>query len=216
MNLYPNRYPAKRSARFRRVISYWTALAIGALLSVSASALSPGDRVANFSLKDADGKSRELYKLRDRKAIVIMVQGNGCPIVRLAMPELRVVRDKFASQGVEFFLLNSNLQDTPAAVKAEAEDFGFGFPIWMDSEQKVADALGIIRTNEIFVIDPKTWKLAFHGPIDDRLSYEKQKPVQHHYVADALEAIIAGKPVAVPQANAPGCLINFPNRKQVH
>ena len=198
-----------------RRISRWVTI-VGLLATAAITyAFEPGDRVKNFVLKDVDGQSRELYKLADKKAIVIMIQGNGCPIVRLAMPEFRAVRDRFAGENVEFFLINSNLQDTAQSVKAEADEFQFGLPIWLDSKQQVGEAWNVVRTGEIFVIDPKTWTLKFHGPIDDRLSYEKQKPPQHLYLVDALNAVIAGKPVPVPYANAPGCLINFPNRNPV-
>jgi hypothetical protein len=85
----------------------------------------------------------------------------------------------------------------------------------MDRDQKIGEALGITRTAEVFVVDPKTWKLMYHGPIDDRLSYEKQHPVQHHYLTDALDAMLAGKPISAAAVNSPGCLINFPNRSQI-
>jgi peroxiredoxin len=185
------------------------------LCSVSALALEPGQRIANFKLTDLDGKPQELYQFADRKAVVIMIQGNGCPIVRLGIHAFREVRDQYRDRGAEFFLINSNLQDTAETVRAEAKEFGFGLPIWLDSKQNVGEALGVTRTAEVFVFDPKTWKLMYHGPVDDRLSYEKQRPVQHHYLADAVGAVIAGKPVAKPYVNAPGCLINFPNRSQV-
>ena len=195
------------------VRSLVTVLAV--VFAGSAGALDIGERVKNFSLMDIDGKQQELYKLADKRAVVVMTQGNGCPIVRLAMPLFREVRDQFASQGVEFFLINSNLQDTPEAIKSEAEDFGFGLPIWKDDKQQVGEMLKVARTGEVFVFEPKTWKLMYHGPIDDRLSYEKQRPVQHRYLADAIDAVLAGKPVPVAKANAPGCLINFPNRSQI-
>jgi hypothetical protein len=69
------------------------------------------------------------------------------------------------------------------------------------------------RTAEVFVIDPKNWTLVYHGPIDDRLSYETQRPVHHQYLTDALDAVLAGRPVAAASIVSPGCLINFPNRK---
>ena len=190
--------------------------AIALLWAAGAQALAPGERVGNFKLLDSEGKPQELYKLADRKAVVVMMQGNGCPIVRLAMHPFREVRDRFRDQGVEFILINSNLQDTAASVRAEAKEFEFGLPIWMDSKQQVGEALGVTRTAEVFVFEPKTWKLMYHGPVDDRLSYEKQRPVQHHYLADAVAAVVAGKPVAKPYVNGPGCLINFPNRPQTH
>jgi peroxiredoxin len=191
---------------------------IGAILLVtivmaSAHATEIGGRVKDFQLPDTNGKVHQLYKMSDKKAIVLMTQGNGCPIVRLAMPPLREVQTTFQSRGVEFFLVNHNLQDTAESVSAESQEFGFGLPILLDKTQAVGEQLGVSRTAEIFVIDTQTWKLVYHGPVDDRLNYEAQRPVQHHYLADALNAVLAGKPVAKPVVNSPGCLINFPNRK---
>ena len=70
-----------------------------------------GDRVDNFQLLDQKGEAHELYYLSDMKAVVIMVQGNGCPIVRNALPTLDLVRNEYAQRGVAFLLLNANLQD---------------------------------------------------------------------------------------------------------
>src|SRR5271169_4448809 len=72
----------------------------------SAVALIPGDHVADFKLKDETGASHELYGLSSKKAIVIMTQSNGCPIVRLAVPALREIKDRYSKQDIEFLLLN--------------------------------------------------------------------------------------------------------------
>ena len=182
-------------------------------LAGSAAALVPGDRVADFTLTDESGATHELYGLSAKKAVVIMTQSNGCPIVRLAIPALREIRDRYHAQDIEFLLLNPTLQDTRESVIKEAAEFGFGLPIMLDRTQKIGEALGVDRTAEVYVIDPKSWKLVYHGPIDDRLNYETQRPVHHRYLTDALDAMLAGKPVTVASAGSPGCLINFPNRK---
>jgi peroxiredoxin/mono/diheme cytochrome c family protein len=181
-------------------------------LAGQAWALAPGQVVDNFRLLDQNGKSHELYYSSDMKAVVLMVHGNGCPIVRQAVPALRQIREKYQAQGVEFLLLNSNLQDKRDAVAAEAREFSVDFPILLDESQLIGEALGVVRTSEVFVIDPKGWKLVYRGPMDDRLSYEKQRPASKHYLADALDATIAGKPVKVPTADGVGCLVNFPER----
>ena len=86
----------------------------------SAWAISVGDRVDNFRLLDHTGASHELYYFNDAKAVAFLVQGNGCPIVRNAMPRFKELRDEFAAQGVQFFMLNSNLQDNRDFYKNEA------------------------------------------------------------------------------------------------
>jgi peroxiredoxin len=188
------------------------ALAMTIGLTTQALAIEPGQAVDNFRLVDQQGKSHELYYLSDMKAVVLMVQGNGCPIVRQALPALAEVRAKYQAQGVEFLLLNSNLQDTRDLVAKEATDFKIDFPILLDESQLIGESLGVVRTSEVFVIDPKGWKLKYRGPMDDRLSYERQRPANNHYLTDALDAVIAGKPVQTPHADGVGCLVNFPER----
>jgi peroxiredoxin len=194
--------------RFRLMACVLLAMGAGA-----AAALAPGDQVADFTLTDQNGASHELYGLSAKKAVVIMTQSNGCPIVRLAVPALREIRDKYRSQDIEFLLLNPTLQDTQESVGKEAVEFGFGLPVLLDRTQQVSESLGVDRTAEIYVIDPKGWKLVYHGPIDDRLNYESQRPVHHQYLSDALDALLAGKPLKVVSVISPGCLIYFPNRK---
>ncbi|HUF22179.1 MAG TPA: redoxin domain-containing protein [Burkholderiales bacterium] len=182
-------------------------------LAGSALAVGPGERVDNFALLDHRGAFHELYYLSDAKAVVLMVHGNGCPIVRKALPELKAIRDAYRARGVEFLLVNSNLQDNRESIAKEASEFGIDLPILVDGTQLIGESMGFVRTADVFVIDPKGWKLAYRGPIDDRLAYGAQKPAaNHHYLADALDAVLARKPVAVAQAEAIGCLINLPER----
>ena len=204
----------KTAQRLLAILLLIPALTIG--LAATAHALEPGQVVGNFQLPDQRGKSHDLYSLANSKAVVVMVQGNGCPIVRQALPALAEIRARYQAQGIEFLLLNSNLQDDRKAVAKEAEEFKIDFPILLDRSQRVGTALGVVRTSEVFVIDPKHWKLVYRGPMDDRLSYERQRPAKHHYLTDALDAVVAGQPVKTPQADGVGCLVNFPDRKMSH
>ncbi|XOV89178.1 MAG: redoxin family protein [Pseudomonadota bacterium] len=172
-----------------------------------------GMKVDDFQLLDETGKAHRLYYYSDAPAIVIMTQGNGCPIVRNAMPFLREVRDQYADKGVRFFLLNSNIQDNRQSIAAESAEFGFDIPVLDDELQLIGESLKVTRTAEIFVIDNKSKRVVYHGPVDDRLTYERQRAeAKHTYLADALDAVIAGKPVEVAQVSAPGCIVNFPDR----
>ena len=188
------------------------AACLASVLTGPAFAVEPGQKVDNFRLVDHRGQPHALYDLASKKAVVIMVQGNGCPIVRQALPALSEVRARYREQGVEFLLLNSNLQDKRDLVAKEADEFKIDFPILVDEKQQVGEALGVVRTSEVFVIEPKSWKVAYRGPMDDRLSYERQRPAKHHYLTDALDAVVAGQPVKTPKADGVGCLVNFPER----
>ncbi len=182
--------------------------------SLAASAAEP-KKVGDFTLLDQHGKSHQLSWYGDQKAIVILVQGNGCPIVRNGAHALKALRDEYESRDVAFFMLNPQMQDDRASILKEANDFGYDFPILVDEAQLVAESLGVDRTAEAFLIDPKTMTVVFRGPIDDRLGYESQKPAaKHHYLKDALEATLSGGAVAGDTPAAPGCIINFPSRKR--
>ena len=49
-------------------------------------------------------------------------------------------------------------------------------PVLVDDTQLVAESLEVVRTAEVFVIDPETWQLVYRGPMHDRITYEHQKP----------------------------------------
>jgi hypothetical protein len=167
-------------------------------------------RVDNFALLDQSGKHHELYYYRDAKAIVLMIQGNGCPIVRNAWPTLQDIRADYEDKGIRFLMLNANPQDHRASISEEATSFGIDLPILDDSTQLVAENLGVIRTGEVFVIDPVSWELLYRGPIDDRLSYERQKSVaSEYYLVDTLDAVVAGENVSFEKRGGVGCLVNM-------
>lgn len=194
----------------------WSGLVFGitALVAMGAShATMPGEIVENFKLTDHTGKARSLYEPNSSKPIVLMIQGNGCPIVRHSVPALKQISDKYASQGVRFLLLNSNLQDNQQSIAKEVEEFVYPFPVLVDQKQQIGEKLSVQRTSEVFVVDPQTKKLVYRGPIDDRLSYERQRPATKNYLIDALDATLAGQDVKVPYADGVGCIVNFPNRR---
>ena len=175
------------------------------------------ERVDNFMLLDHMGDAHELYYHRNASAIVMMVQGNGCPIVRNAIGEFKELRDKYADQGAQFFMVNSNLQDHRTTIRDEAEKYGIDIPILDDETQLVGESLGLIRTAEVLVIDPKNWSVAYRGPINDRQSYERQKATaSEHFASLAIDSVIAGEKIETPTRETMGCLINFAERSKDH
>ncbi len=183
------------------------------VLALLVAALPAQARVDNFVLRDQLGKSHELYYLSDRKAVVIMIQGNGCPITRNAWQALREVRANYAAKGIEFLMLNPNLQDDRDSIAAEAREFGYDIPVLVDETQLIGEALGITRTAEVLVIDTKTWDLVYRGPIDDRLTYERQNATaKSHYLSDALDSVLAGQQIKTAKRDSPGCIVNIPHR----
>lgn len=166
--------------------------------------------VSDFELKDQNGVAHRLHGMADAKAVVIVMQGVGCPIVQKLSPTLKEIQAEYTAKGVQFVMLNPNIQDTPEKIAAEAEKFELDLPMLKDDNQAVSKELGAVRTAETFVIDPKGWKVVFHGPIDDRLTYGREKAqASNFYLKDALNAVLAGQTPPVVTAEADGCLINY-------
>ncbi len=171
--------------------------------------------VDNFRLADQDLQAQELYRLKDSKAVVIITYGAGCPITRNNAKAYADLKAAYAAKGVEFLALDSNLQDRREDIKAELADYKLDMPVMMDTNQLVGEQLGVTRTAEVIVLDPKTWKVVFRGPIDDRVTYERQKAAAtEHYAADALDSVLAGQHVKTAHVAPEGCLINFPLRAE--
>lgn len=198
----------------RRLCKTWRNLPLAlALLAVPAAAALP---VADFALADQYGALHQLDGYRDAAAVVFMVQGNGCPIVRTALPDLTAVRAQFAERNVTFLMINANLQDDRERIRAEAEEWGIDLPILVDETQAIGRQLQLTRTAETLLLTPPAnagaeWRLAYRGPINDRLSYGRQRAAANeHYLATAIEAVLAGEEPAVAARDAKGCLISFP------
>jgi hypothetical protein len=168
------------------------ALAHGVAATASAA------RVDNFMLVDANMEAHELYRLGDAKAVVLISQANGDAVIQKAAPQLRALKSAYADKGVEFMMLNSNLKDSREAIQAEAQKVGYDTPILMDSFQLVGESLGVTRSAEAIVVDPKTWAVAWRGSLSG--------------AGKALDALTAGQPVTAPSTPATGAQIAFPAR----
>jgi peroxiredoxin len=172
--------------------------------------------VDDFRLTDQDLHSHQLSLLSDASAVVLITQQNSCPVSRNIASSVKALQDHYASKGVEFMMLNSTPSDQRDDIVAEAKEYGYELPILMDTNQLVGEQLGVTRTAEVIVIDPKTWKIIYRGPIDDRVTYERQKAhADHTWAKDALDATLAGKPVAVSRMQPVGCLISFTERAKL-
>lgn len=168
----------------------------------------PDSRTNDYALYDANGGFHRLSFYNDHEAIVLWVQGNGCPIVRNALLDFHEIVEVYSEKNIAFFMLNSNLQDDRAKIAKEASEFGFEVPVLVDSGQWIADELDITLTAEAIVLHPTTREILFRGPINDRLDYEAQKDyVSKTYLKDALDAILAGSLPKKKEQMARGCKV---------
>jgi hypothetical protein len=181
------------------------ALSLGhvGVTSVAEAAAPQALKADNFRLTSADLQSYELYPMADAKAVVIVTQANGDAAVRRAAADLKALKTAYAGKGVEFMMLNSSRTDERAAILAEAAQYDFAMPVLMDSTQLVGEQLNVTRSGEVIVLDPRTWRVAYRGPLGT---------AAQHWAADAVDAVIAGRAVATPSRPVQGQAIAFPER----
>ena len=165
--------------------------------------------IPDFELTDQNGKVHTLEDYKQYDYAVFYVQGVGCPIARIALPNYREVRDEYADKNIAFTMFNSNIQDNLPRISKEAEEFGIDFPIMKDEGQALAKALGVERTAEVFIVNAKTQEVLYRGPINDQLGYETQRNfASSHYLKDALNTVMAGGVVDMNDIpDSKGCLV---------
>jgi peroxiredoxin len=165
--------------------------------------------IPEFELSDHLGVTHRLDQYANKEFVVFYVQGVGCPIARIALPNYREVRDEYSSKNIDFLMFNSNIQDNIPRIAKEADEFGIDFPIMKDEGQALAKALGVERTAEVFIVNPRTREVLFRGPINDQLGYETQRnSASEHYLKDALDTVLAGGTVNMDDIpDSKGCLI---------
>jgi len=170
-----------------------------------------GTKTGNFMLRDYHGRPHSLDEVGKDKVVVLAFLGTECPLAKLYAPRLAELAKTYEPRGVVFLGINPNRQDAVTEIAAFARTHEVKFPILKDLNQEVADAVGATRTPEVVVLDA-SHKIRYRGRIDDqygfqeRASYQKSKPVTND-LADALDAVLAGKQVATAESPAAGCLI---------
>ena len=167
----------------------------------------PGGTVADFELPDPrTGQSNRYSDYRGRVLVIVFV-GTSCPVGDLYLPRLIELSKQYEFRGVDFLAINSNESDTGEDVADYARRMQATIPILKDANNRVADQLLAERTCEALVIDERC-VLRYRGAIDDQygLGSRKDQP-RHHFLIDALEDVLVGRPVSVEMTPVVGCPI---------
>ena len=176
-----------------------------------AESAAPADappRVADFTLTDVlTDKPVSLGDFKAKKAVVVTFLGTECPINNAYAPRLAELAKAYADKGVQFLAVNSNCNDTPAVIAGHAKKYGLTFPVLRDAANVVADRFGARRTPEAFVLD-RDRRVVYRGRIDDQygVGYKRDAPTRRDLV-EALDEVLAGKPVSRPVTKPAGCFI---------
>ena len=145
-------------------------------------------------------------------ATVVMFLCNHCPYVIHVQHPLAALAAEYIGRGVAFFGINSNdaqqyPDDSPEKMKQVAAEIGYPFPYLFDETQEIARAYQAACTPEFFVFDANL-TLAYHGQMDDSRP-RTTIPVTGQDLRNALEAVIASRPVPGLQKPGIGCGIKW-------
>ena len=170
-----------------------------------------GSPAPDFNLPGVDGKKYTLSSFAEAKALIIIFSCNHCPYVQAYENRIKQLQSDYATKGVSVVAINSNEdkgypEDSFENMKKRAAEQKFNFPYLRDDDQSVAYAYDATHTPEIFLFN-KGRKLAFHGKIDD--NWQEPNKVQNHYLRNALDELLAGKEISVPETFTIGCTIKW-------
>ena len=172
------------------------ALADGPAIGASAPA---------FELKTLDGKPFSLAEAEKANSYVVLIFiATQCPYSNAYNDRMRDMAAAYAKKGIQFVGINSNSTESLEETTAHAKKHGFGFAVLKDPGNKVADMYDARRTPEVYVIG-KDGKLLYHGRIDD--NSDDASKVTSPDLKNALDALLAGRPVAKAETKAFGCTI---------
>ena len=164
-------------------------------------------KIAPFELNDHAGAKRSLAEWSEKPVMVVVFLGTECPLAKLYGQKLGEMEAEFAKRGVQFIGINSNQQDTLQELAGYGTKFGVKFPLLKDPGARVAEQFGATRTPEAFVLD-RDRVVRYQGRIDDQYGVgSARNQATKTELVDAVEALLADKPVEVTATQPVGCLI---------
>lgn len=162
-----------------------------------------------FTLPSVDGRRYSSLDFKGRPTVILFICAH-CPYVQAIEQRLIDLAKAYADK-VHFVGICSNdasdyPEDAPAALLERWREKNYGFPYLTDEEQTTAKDFGAVCTPDIYVYDSDQ-KLKYRGRLDD--SWRNPQNVCRHELREALEALLANKPIFEPQNPSMGCSIKW-------
>jgi thiol-disulfide isomerase/thioredoxin len=166
-------------------------------------------------LRDVQGNWQEPLQPGDHKATVLLFTTVDCPVANAFAPEIHRIVTDYAGKGVKLHLVHVDPDVTPAGARKHAQEYGYKLPVLLDAKHELVRRSGATITPEAAVFDVKG-ELVYRGRINNRYEdygVKRQEPTRHD-LREALDAVLAGKPVPSPHPQAVGCFIPAPIRSK--
>lgn len=194
-----------------------TAFALVTALTLASAALAVeiGKPAPDFSGTDINGKT---VKLSDYKGRIVVLESynSDCPFChnQYATGATQDLQKELAAKGVVWLMVNSvnpnNFSHrTPEQARQEWASEKIAATAWLDDSSGAIGHLYDMKTTpHTFVID-KSGVLVYDGAMDDKPDPMHDPRTARNYVREAVDALLAGKPVAVSQTKPYGCGIKY-------
>ncbi len=178
--------------------------------------LKVGAKAPDFNLPGVDGKRHTLAEYAGSKVLAVVFTCDHCPVAEMYEHRIEQLTSDYKDRGVTVVAINPNkpeavhlsemgytdLGDSLDEMKIRAKYRHFNFPYLSDgATQEVALKYGPTATPHVFVFDQDR-KLRYEGRLD---SNARENLAQKHEARDAIDAVLAGKAVAVENTPAVGC-----------
>ena len=175
-----------------------------------------GSPAPDFNLIGVDGKMHSLSEYSNAKVLAIVFESNHCPVSIAYESRIRQLYEDYKNKGLALIAINPNnagaiqlgelgytdTTDDMKDMKIRAALRHIDWPYLYDGEtQSTASKFGAVATPHIFIFDQDR-KLRYQGHIDDSTAIQK---VKSRDARNAIDALLAGKPVPVPVTPAFGC-----------
>ncbi len=179
--------------------------------SATTLALGAPAPAADVKMKSVDGRELSISDAKGEKGTLVIFTCNHCPWVKAWETRIVETANAWQAKGFGVIAINSNdpaafPEDAYEEMQKRAKDRGMRYPYVVDATSEVARAFGATHTPEIFLFG-KDGKLAYKGAVDDNA--KDAAAVKARYLADALDAVAAGKAPAMAETKALGCSIKF-------
>lgn len=182
------------------------------ILKSSSDGYNIGDKAADFSLENIDGKMVSLADFKSAKGFIVIFTCNTCPYAQLYQDRVEALNKKYATKGYPVIAIQPNDTDLKPgdnlqAMKQVAREKGFTFPYLLDKDQTVYPQYGATKTPHVFILEKTNQgnMVRYIGAIDD--NYKSADLVKTKYVENAVDALLKGKSITETETKAIGCSI---------
>lgn len=165
----------------------------------------------DFQLADISGKNITLANAKGDAGTLVIFSCNTCPWVIRWEDRYVTLANTYAPKGIGMIAVNSNAarfgsEDSLEEMVEHAKNNGYNFPYAQDPGSKLATAFGATKTPHIYLFNADD-KLVYFGAIDDNA--KNAKKVEVPFLANAIDALLSGKPINPQTTKALGCSIKF-------